>query len=51
VQLKYADRRGFRMAVIVGDEEWQRGTCQVKDLASGASREVRRAELARELGG
>jgi len=34
-QLKYADRRGFRLAVVVGGDEWAAGTCQVKDLASG----------------
>lgn len=31
-QLKYADRRGFRVAVIVGQDEFTAGTCQVKDL-------------------
>lgn len=39
-QLKYADRRGFRVAVIVGDTEWEAGTCQVKDLTRGTSEEV-----------
>jgi histidyl-tRNA synthetase len=39
-QLKYADRRGFRWAVIVGDREWQAGTCQIKDLASGQSAQI-----------
>ncbi len=31
-QLKYADRRGFRVALIAGEEEFASGTCQVKDL-------------------
>jgi histidyl-tRNA synthetase len=39
-QLKYADRRGFRVAVIAGEDEWSAGTCQIKDLASGTSRTV-----------
>ena len=39
-QLKYADRRGFQLALIIGDSEWEAGTCQVKDLTSGASEEV-----------
>ena len=48
-QLKYADRRGFRFAVVIGDDEWQRGVCQVKDLKSGDSREVARDQLAADL--
>lgn len=35
VQLKFADRRGFRVALIVGDQEFERGECQIKDMASG----------------
>ena len=31
-QLKYADRRGFRLAVIAGSEEFAAGVCQLKDL-------------------
>jgi histidyl-tRNA synthetase len=36
-QLKYADRRGFRWALIVGGDEWASGSCQIKDLATGQS--------------
>ncbi len=36
-QLKYADRRGFDLAVIVGPDEWSANTCQIKDLATGQS--------------
>ena len=39
-QLKYADRRGFRVAIIAGEDELARKTCQIKDLRSGGSREV-----------
>ena len=39
-QLKYADRRGFRFAVVIGDDEFASGDCQVKDLRSGESRTV-----------
>ncbi|MGD9721047.1 MAG: histidine--tRNA ligase [Pirellulales bacterium] len=39
-QLKYADRRGFALAVIIGPDEWQAGTCQIKDLATGESTQV-----------
>jgi histidyl-tRNA synthetase len=39
-QLKYADRRGFRLAIVAGESEWAAGTCQIKDLASGQSHTV-----------
>ncbi|MBI5432039.1 MAG: histidine--tRNA ligase [Planctomycetes bacterium] len=34
-QLKYADRRGFRFAVVAGENEWASGRCQVKNLTAG----------------
>ncbi|HEX3726438.1 MAG TPA: histidine--tRNA ligase [Pirellulales bacterium] len=43
-QLKYADRRGFRLAVIAGENEWSTGTCQIKDLMTGQSIAVTLAE-------
>src|SRR5205814_473804 len=39
-QLKYADRRGFRVAVILGSQEFAAGTCQVKLLESGTTIDV-----------
>ena len=39
-QLKYADRRGFALAVIAGADEWSAGTCQIKDLSTGQSMTV-----------
>jgi histidyl-tRNA synthetase len=39
-QLKYADRRGFRVAIIAGSNEFQSGTCQVKDMVSGGQQNV-----------
>jgi histidyl-tRNA synthetase len=42
-QLKYADQRGFRVALIAGADEFAAGTCQVKDLASGDSVTVSQA--------
>jgi len=32
-QLQYAERRGFRAALIAGPEEFARGLWKVKDLA------------------
>ncbi|MBM97611.1 MAG: histidine--tRNA ligase [Planctomycetaceae bacterium] len=39
-QLKYADRRGFRLAIIAGDRELDSQTCQVKDLKDGSTIEL-----------
>jgi histidyl-tRNA synthetase len=39
-QLAYADRRGFRAAIIAGAREFDAGTCQVKNLASGQAQDV-----------
>ena len=44
-QLQYADRRGFRSALIAGERELAAGTCQVKDLANKTSAEVPLAEI------
>src|SRR5262245_27800793 len=39
-QLAYADRRGFRVAIIAGQREFDAGTCQLKDLSSGQAQDV-----------
>jgi histidyl-tRNA synthetase len=39
-QLKYADRRGFKIALVLGENEWKSGRCQVKELGTGATRDV-----------
>ncbi len=39
-QLKYADRRGFRVALIAGEDEFASGTCQVKDLRQARQHDV-----------
>jgi histidyl-tRNA synthetase len=39
-QLQYADKRGFRLALIAGDDELAAGNVQIKDLKSGESRTV-----------
>ncbi|MCP4967893.1 MAG: histidine--tRNA ligase [bacterium] len=44
-QMKYADRRGHRLAIVVGDREWEAGTAQIKDLASATAQEVAFANL------
>ena len=39
-QLKFANRRGFRVALIAGEQEFEQETCQVKDLKTGESTEA-----------
>lgn len=39
-QLKYADRRGFRVALILGEDELRENECQVKNLVSRSTTTV-----------
>ena len=39
-QLKYADRRGHRLALIVGSDEFSAGKCQLKNLSSGQAQQL-----------
>jgi histidyl-tRNA synthetase len=48
-QLKYADHRGHKVAVIVGHDEWAAGVCQVKNLAAGTSRQASIEDVADEV--
>lgn len=54
-QLKYADRKGFRLALIAGEDEFQSGRWQVKDLKTGeqttVAEEALVAHLQQQLGG
>ncbi len=45
VQLKYADKKGVRLAVIADDAEWDRGVVVVKEMASGIQHEVALQDL------
>lgn len=47
-QLQYADKRGFRVALIAGSREFEAGVCQVKDLQTGKAQDV---SLAAEAAG
>jgi histidyl-tRNA synthetase len=44
-QLKYADRKEFRVAVVAGENEFLNGTWQVKDLINSSQTEVAEQEL------
>lgn len=48
-QLKYADRRGHRVALVLGEDEFQAGRCRIKDLKSGNQVEVPLQDDAAEL--
>jgi histidyl-tRNA synthetase len=48
-QLKYADKKGFRLAVIAGPDEFQSGQWKIKDLKSGEQTAVAEAALAGEV--
>jgi histidyl-tRNA synthetase len=49
-QLQYADRLGFRSALVLGEDEFAAGQCQIKDLAAGTSTVVAyRPEAPEEL--
>jgi histidyl-tRNA synthetase len=39
-QLQYADRKGFRVAIIAGEREFAAGECQIKDLKTTLSTTV-----------
>lgn len=44
-QLKYADKKGFRLAIIAGEDEFAAGVWQVKDLKAGTQARVAEADL------
>lgn len=48
-QLQYANKKGFRLVVIAGPDELERGECQIKDLAKGESVTVPLAEAPARL--
>ncbi len=48
-QLKYADQRGFRFAIIAGNRELDANSCQVKNLHTGTSDDCSLADGARAV--
>ena len=48
-QLKYADRRGFRVAIIMGENELAENACQVKLLSTGGTTTASLADSAKAL--
>ncbi len=50
-QMKYANRKGFQIAVIAGADEFASGSWQVKDLQSGEQQTVPEGELVSHVAG
>ncbi|HZZ27592.1 MAG TPA: histidine--tRNA ligase [Pirellulales bacterium] len=48
-QLKYADRRGFRVALVAGENEFAAGNIQIKNLATTTSETVPLTDSTAEL--
>lgn len=48
-QLKYADKKGFRLAVIAGENEFAAGVWQVKDLQQATQTSVTEAALVEQI--
>ncbi|UQN10208.1 His/Gly/Thr/Pro-type tRNA ligase C-terminal domain-containing protein [Deinococcus sp. QL22] len=48
-QLRYTDRKGFRLAVMIGDTELQAGQLRVKDLQTGEEKLLDRAQWAVDI--
>jgi histidyl-tRNA synthetase len=49
-QFKYADRKGFTIVLIAGENEFNEGKWQVKHLASGSQQVVESGELVKVVG-
>ena len=48
-QLQYAERRGFRLALIAGPDEFAKGVWKIKDLARREEKTVPAAEVRQTL--
>ncbi len=48
-QLKYADKKGFRYAIIIGEDEFAQNVCQFKNLKSASAKEVALCDLPNEI--
>jgi histidyl-tRNA synthetase len=48
-QLAYGDKRGFRIALIAGPDEFAKGVWQIKDLRTQAKRDVPAGAVAQEV--
>jgi histidyl-tRNA synthetase len=49
-QLQYAEKRGFKLAVIAGPEEFEKGVWKVKNLAKRKETAVPEVDLVNAIG-
>lgn len=49
VQLKYADKKSFVYAVVIGSNEFDNGFCQLKEMKTGQTNEIALDGLVEEL--
>ncbi len=47
--LDYANASGARIAVLVGQDEWSKNSASIRDMESGAQKEVRLEKLVEEV--
>ncbi|MCW3118816.1 MAG: histidine--tRNA ligase [Chitinophagaceae bacterium] len=50
-QFKYAEKKNIPYAVIIGEKEWQEGTCNIKDLRNGIQQTISQTELVNHVFG
>lgn len=43
--LQYADKKGIKKVIILGEDEWKKGTVSIKDMETGEQKEVKKEEL------
>lgn len=44
-QMKYADKKGFQVAIIAGEDEFAAGTLQIKGLTDGSQQQVNAGDV------
>ena len=49
-QLQYAEKRGFRLALIAGSAEFEQGVWKVKDLGKREEKTLPEADLVKTVG-
>ena len=47
--MRYANRKGFRIAVIANESELDRNVVQLKDLSTQQQQEIARSELVKHV--
>jgi len=48
-QLAYADKRGYRVAIVCGSDEFESSTCTVKDLTKGEQASIPTSDVPEKL--